>query len=81
MKDEKIERTNPEKYIDLTPHDAIKSIDGAEKKAYQLYNTISHMARLAGFTIIGAVEFADRNGVHHNSAHLKDRFGQKTIND
>lgn len=62
---------NHEGYADPTPYNAINSIEGAETKAYHLFETIGHMARLAGFTIDGTVIMIGRNGRAHDGAKLK----------
>ena len=72
-KKEPIDFNNPEGYPDPTPFAAITSIEGAETKAYHLYETVEHMARLAGFRIDGTIMFIDRSGRVHDGANLRRR--------
>ena len=62
---------NPEGYNDTTPYNAIKNIEGAELKAYKLYQTMLHMARLAGFKIVGTVMLEDGNKRVYDGEELK----------
>lgn len=65
---------NPEGYADPTPYNAIQTMDAVEIKAFKLYETIGHMARLAGFTVDGTIIFTDRNGRTHDGAALKREY-------
>lgn len=81
-KSSRINYKNPEGYADPTPYAAMKAIDGAETKAYHLFETIGHMARLAGFDIDGTIRFIDRAGRSHDGLELRriKRAENKTEN-
>lgn len=76
-------KKNPEGYTDLTPYQAIKNIDNEEYKAYKTFDTILHVARLAGFHIDeeSVIILCDKFGRTFNGWELKERYRRKPEHD
>lgn len=65
-------RRNSEGYIDMTPYEAQRNI-AIETKAFHAFETMTHVARLAGFEVKGTILLEDKNGTVHDGAALKDK--------
>lgn len=63
---------NPEGYEDTTPMLAIRNV-GVEFKAYKLFETMWHVAKLAGFDVVGTIIVKDRNGISYDGLELKHK--------
>ena len=64
---------NPEGYIDETPYKAIKTLEAEEYKAYKTFETMLHVARLAGFHVEGEVILSTKEGRTYNAWELKEQ--------
>lgn len=72
--EEKNKIKNPEGYVDTTPYKAIRHIEAVEVKACHVYETILHVAKLAGFKVAGTVKMIDRNGRVHDGEELRKAY-------
>ena len=58
---------NAEGYVDYPAYKAQRAADGAKAKAYHLLKTITNVAKLAGFELVGTIRMRDRTGKVHIS--------------
>lgn len=70
---------NPEGYTDTTPYKAIKELEAEEYKARKCFETILHVARLAGFHLEGDITLTTRSGRIYNGWELKEKHRQAKL--
>ena len=63
---------NPEGYVDETPYKAIKELEAEEYKAYKAFETMLHVARLAGFHVEGSITLTTKAGRTYDAWGLKE---------